>query len=91
MTSRWLQAQSPAQHTIIEAHPDVIAHAKKLGWGAMPGVRLCEGRWQEVVPRLIQEGTKFDGIFFDTVGAACACSQQPCRNSVGIPLWHRWI
>jgi protein arginine N-methyltransferase 2 len=62
-----LQTHSPAQHTIIEAHPDVIAHAKKLGWGSMPGVRLCEGRWQEVVPQLIQEGTKFDGIFFDTV------------------------
>jgi protein arginine N-methyltransferase 2 len=29
-------------------------------------VRLCEGKWQDVIPQLIAEGKKFDAIFFDT-------------------------
>jgi hypothetical protein len=47
----------------------------------MPGVRLCEGRWQEVVPQLIQEGVKFDGIFFDTVSRWLnrAAAEVVCR------------
>ncbi len=33
-----------------------------------PGVRLLDGRWQDVIPKLIAAGTTFDGIFFDTYG-----------------------
>ena len=31
-------------------------------------VRLCFGRWQEELPKLIAEGLEFDGIFYDTYG-----------------------
>ncbi|KAI8328489.1 arginine N-methyltransferase 2-like protein [Chlamydoabsidia padenii] len=60
-----LQKYKPRNHYIIEAHPDVYAHMKKLGWDQKPGVTILFGRWQEVVPTLT---TTFDGIFFDTYG-----------------------
>ena len=37
-------------HTIIEAHPDVLRHARRLGWHERPGVTLLAGRWQQAVP-----------------------------------------
>lgn len=60
-----LQKYKPRNHYIIEAHPDVYAHMKKLGWDKKPGVTILFGRWQDVVPTLTQT---FDGIFFDTYG-----------------------
>ncbi|KAI9310125.1 arginine N-methyltransferase 2 [Dichotomocladium elegans] len=60
-----LQKYKPRNHYIIEAHPDVYAHMKELGWDKKPGVTICFGRWQDVVPTLTQT---FDGIFFDTYG-----------------------
>ncbi|CAI5996999.1 unnamed protein product [Closterium sp. NIES-65] len=51
-------------HTIVEAHPDVIARMKGEGWHEKEGVRVVEGRWQDVLPQLGQ----YDGIFFDTYG-----------------------
>ncbi|CAI5995163.1 unnamed protein product [Closterium sp. NIES-64] len=51
-------------HTIVEAHPDVIARMKGEGWHEREGVRVVEGRWQDVLPQLGQ----YDGIFFDTYG-----------------------
>lgn len=59
-----IQKHNPRTHTIIEAHPDVIASAKERGWGDKPGVRLVQGRWQDVIDEL----GPFDGIFFDTYG-----------------------
>jgi protein arginine N-methyltransferase 2 len=57
----------PTQHTIIEAHPDVYAKLCKDGCNAKPNVRVCFGRWQDVLPILRREGdVEFDGIFFDT-------------------------
>mmetsp|Transcript_26822 Transcript_26822/g.58839 ORF Transcript_26822/g.58839 Transcript_26822/m.58839 type:complete len:441 (+) Transcript_26822:162-1484(+) len=57
----------PTQHTIIEAHPDVYAKLCKDGWNTKPNVRVCFGRWQDVLPVLQKEGkVEFDGIFFDT-------------------------
>ena len=57
----------PTQHTIIEAHPDVYAKLCKDGWNTKPNVRICFGRWQDVLPALRREGQlEFDGIFFDT-------------------------
>mmetsp|Transcript_15308 Transcript_15308/g.42470 ORF Transcript_15308/g.42470 Transcript_15308/m.42470 type:complete len:484 (+) Transcript_15308:142-1593(+) len=57
----------PTQHTIIEAHPDVYAKLCKDGWNTRPNVRVCFGRWQDVLPKLRREGNvEFDGIFFDT-------------------------
>ncbi|KAF7729657.1 hypothetical protein EC973_004030 [Apophysomyces ossiformis] len=60
-----LQKYKPKNHFIIEAHPDVYAHMKELGWDKKPGVTILFGRWQDVVPTLTQS---FDGIFFDTYG-----------------------
>ena len=39
------------------------------GWDTKPGVTLCFGRWQEILPQLLHnEATalEFDGIYFDT-------------------------
>ncbi|KAL3910875.1 MAG: hypothetical protein SGILL_007514, partial [Bacillariaceae sp.] len=56
----------PTQHYIIEAHPDV--HKKMItdGWDKKPGVTICHGRWQDVLPQLAANNIEFDGIFFDT-------------------------
>jgi len=40
----------------------------KDGWNQKPNIKLCHGKWQDVVPQLIQEGVQLDGIFFDTYG-----------------------
>ncbi|KAI8469903.1 MAG: S-adenosyl-L-methionine-dependent methyltransferase [Monoraphidium minutum] len=61
-----MQKHRPASHTIVEAHPDVHAHMLKLGWDKRPGVTILFGRWQDVLPQLLQK--RFDGIFFDTYG-----------------------
>ncbi|KAL2374707.1 Arginine N-methyltransferase 2 [Blastomyces gilchristii] len=60
------QAQQPNAHHIIEAHPAVIADMKRKGWHEKPGVTVHEGRWQDILPRLIDEGVTFDAIYYDT-------------------------
>ncbi|MCJ1249278.1 Arginine N-methyltransferase 2 [Trapelia coarctata] len=62
----FFQTKAPAIHHIIEAHPTVLAEMKKNGWDQKPGVAIHEGKWQDVVPKLIEEGTLFDAIYFDT-------------------------
>lgn len=57
-----LQKLGPASHTIIEAHPDVLAKMRDQGWPDRPGVRIVPGRWQDVIDQL----GPFDGVFFDT-------------------------
>ncbi|EDQ87989.1 uncharacterized protein MONBRDRAFT_33022 [Monosiga brevicollis MX1] len=57
-----IQSHLPRTHTIIEAHPGVLAKMRKDGWMDKPNVRVVEGRWQDVLEQL---GT-FDAIFFDT-------------------------
>ena len=62
-----LQARQPASHTIIEVHPDVLARMRRDGWATRPGVRVLEGTWQQVLPRLCDAAAPpFDAIFFDT-------------------------
>lgn len=61
-----LQDKQPKAHHIIEAHPDVIQKMKSQGWDKKPGVVIHEGRWQDVVPGLVEQGVLFDGIYFDT-------------------------
>jgi protein arginine N-methyltransferase 2 len=60
------QEKSPKSHHIIEAHPDVLKRMKENGWYEKPGVVVHEGRWQDVVPRLVEKGELFDAIYFDT-------------------------
>lgn len=63
-----LQKLKPKLHVIIEAHP--LVHKKMLedGWNEKENVRICFGKWQDIMPNLIKEGLSFDGIFYDTYG-----------------------
>lgn len=64
-----LQEQySPTLHIIIEAHPDVYQKLLADKWDQKPNVRICHGRWQDVMPQLIQQGVEVDAVFFDTYG-----------------------
>jgi protein arginine N-methyltransferase 2 len=68
-------ATNPSSHHIIEAHPAVIAKMdsedSEFGseWAAKtPGNVVHKGRWQNVVPQLLEKGEIFDAIYFDTFG-----------------------
>jgi protein arginine N-methyltransferase 2 len=61
-----LQEKKPKTHHIIEAHPDVIKRMKDQGWDKKPGVIIHEGRWQDIVPGLVEKGELVDAIYFDT-------------------------
>jgi protein arginine N-methyltransferase 2 len=63
-----LQDLNPSLHIIIEAHPDVYKHMLANKWDQKDNVRICFGRWQDVMPQLIQQGVVVDAIFFDTYG-----------------------
>ena len=68
----------PSRHHIIEAHPTVLEHVSKPGskfgkaWeGSGPGdgaYKVHGGKWQDVVPRLLEAGELYDAIYFDTFG-----------------------
>ncbi|KAJ7251483.1 S-adenosyl-L-methionine-dependent methyltransferase [Mycena haematopus] len=64
------QTLSPAQHVIIEAHPDVLKHMRELGWYEKPGVKILEGKWQdfinaEKIGTLVPDGG-FDIVYTDS-------------------------
>lgn len=61
-----IQERQPAEHHIIEAHPQVIARMKENGWDKRPGVRIWEGRWQDMLPKMAAEGVVLDAIYYDT-------------------------
>ncbi|KAK8027289.1 hypothetical protein PG991_004345 [Apiospora marii] len=72
-------ATKPARHHIIEAHPDVLSHIAtspdcKFGpaWEASApeegAYKVHAGRWQDVVPKLLEAGETYDAIYFDTFG-----------------------
>jgi len=61
-----IQTHDPTEHHIVEAHPAVLAHMKKTGWDKKPGVTIHEGRWQDVLPKLIEQGVVLDAIYYDT-------------------------
>ena len=62
-----LQEYQPQQHTIIEAHPDVYQYMLRQRWDQKPNVEICFGRWQDVIPKWIEQGGRqYDAIFFDT-------------------------
>lgn len=57
----------PSQHVIIEAHPDVLAHMKATGWYEKPGVKILEGKWQDVIEsEEIMTVGGFDVVYTDT-------------------------
>ena len=62
----FFQEQAPSSHHIIEAHPAVLARMKEDGWYNKPHVTIHEGRWQDMVPNIMEQGILFDAIYFDT-------------------------
>ncbi|KAH7329012.1 arginine N-methyltransferase 2 [Stachybotrys elegans] len=68
----------PSRHHIIEAHPSVLEHLAKPesrfgpSWeksGPEVGAfEVLPGKWQDVVPKLLQAGEVYDAIYFDTFG-----------------------
>jgi protein arginine N-methyltransferase 2 len=61
-----IQSHSPRMHHIIEAHPAILSRMKEAGWYEKPNVVVHEGKWQDVVPALVEKGDMFDAIYFDT-------------------------
>ena len=61
-----IQELEPSSHHIVEAHPAVLAEMKTKGWFEKPNVKIHEGKWQDVLPKLIDEGVMFDAIYYDT-------------------------
>lgn len=62
----FFQEKSPSTHHIIEAHTGVLERMRKDGWYDRSNVTVHEGRWQDVVPKIINQGILFDAIYFDT-------------------------
>ncbi|KAI0974321.1 arginine N-methyltransferase 2 [Xylaria arbuscula] len=69
----------PSRHHIVEAHPEVLRHVESSpdctfgkDWeasGPSEGAyKIHPGKWQEVVPRLLEQGELYDAIYFDTFG-----------------------
>ncbi|GAO13997.1 hypothetical protein UVI_02035500 [Ustilaginoidea virens] len=66
----------PSRHHIVEAHPSVLKHLSEphsrfgRAWeqsGPGPDAyKLWAGRWQEIVPKLLEKGEIYDAIYFDT-------------------------
>ena len=56
----------PAEHHIIEAHPDVLKEIENKGWPAKPNVFIHAGRWQDLLPTMANDGLVFDAIYYDT-------------------------
>ncbi|KAK6502029.1 Arginine N-methyltransferase 2 [Arthrobotrys musiformis] len=57
----------PSSHHIIEAHPQILQVLSNSPISKVPGVTIHAGRWQEVLPKLINDGdVTFDAIYFDT-------------------------
>ncbi|KAF2748966.1 arginine N-methyltransferase 2 [Sporormia fimetaria CBS 119925] len=56
----------PAMHHIVEAHPQVHQRLRETGWYDKPNVTIHEGRWQDVLPKLVEQGVVLDAIYYDT-------------------------
>lgn len=68
----FFQDQSPATHHIVEAHAEVIEEMKRKGWHEKPGVVIHHGRWQDILPQLVEQGEMFDAIYYDTFAESYA-------------------
>ncbi|CAG8961911.1 hypothetical protein HYFRA_00013711 [Hymenoscyphus fraxineus] len=73
---RMFAASNPTIHHIIEAHPSVLSklaepdHDFGPRWESKSGVdnKIHAGKWQDIVPKLLEQGTVYDVIYFDTFG-----------------------
>lgn len=62
----FFQQSNPSTHHIIEAHPAILTQMHDAGWNTKSNVTVHHGRWQDIVPQLINQGILFDAIYFDT-------------------------
>ena len=62
----YFQEKSPSVHHIIEAHPAVLDQMRRDGWYEKATVTVHEGRWQDIIPKVMEQGQMFDVIYFDT-------------------------
>lgn len=62
----FFQDKSPISHHIIEAHPAVVDQMRRDGWFDKPNVTVHDGKWQDVIPNIMEQGEMFDAIYFDT-------------------------
>lgn len=62
----FVQKANPKKHYICEAHPKVLEKMKQDGWYEKENVIILEGQWQDTIPKLLEEGIFFDGIYYDT-------------------------
>ena len=62
----FFQDKHPSAHHIIEAHTGVQERMRTDGWYDKLNMTIHEGRWQDVVPKIIEQGMLFDAIYFDT-------------------------
>ncbi|EPS35593.1 hypothetical protein H072_10979 [Dactylellina haptotyla CBS 200.50] len=63
----FFQSRNPSSHHIIEAHPQVIEKLENSPIASKQGVVIHKGRWQDILPGLVEDGTiTFDAIYFDT-------------------------
>jgi hypothetical protein len=60
----------PSEHHIVEAHPQVHQRLREQGWYDKPNVHIHEGRWQDVLPKLVAQGVVLDAIYYDTFAEA---------------------
>lgn len=73
---RMFAAANPAVHHIIEAHPSVLAKVKEPDhdfgeiWERKEGAdnKIHAGKWQTILPQLLEKGMVYDVIYFDTFG-----------------------
>ncbi|CRG84610.1 hypothetical protein PISL3812_01872 [Talaromyces islandicus] len=72
----FFQDQNPTAHHIVEAHAEVVAEMKRKGWHEKPGVVIHEGRWQDILPTLVEQGIMFDAIYYDTFAESYAAFRE---------------
>ena len=78
----FFQTKSPTAHHIIEAHPVVLDRMKQDGWTS--NATIHEGRWQDVVPKLLEQGVMFDAIYFDTFAEDYKAFRDFSDNLIGL-------
>ncbi|KAL1976360.1 hypothetical protein VTN31DRAFT_2642 [Thermomyces dupontii] len=72
----FFQSHSPSEHHIVEAHPAVLEQMERTGWRDKPGVTIHAGKWQDVLPKLLEENRTFDAIYYDTFAESYADFRQ---------------
>jgi protein arginine N-methyltransferase 2 len=72
----FFQDQKPTAHHIVEAHAEVVAEMKRKGWHEKSGVVIHEGRWQDILPSLVEQGIMFDAIYYDTFAESYAAFRE---------------